>query len=146
MKSLVIVATIVVVLVVLKEMTFAARSAAWAGTTVETGGGLSPSGAIVAPEEFVVGDRYIVPALPATVTDQLPATEAMGDRYFTERVALADLVVEERILAAEDLANEYAHELPGFIEVLLTDGFRQEADGRWFYDFYSSWMRLPLNR
>jgi hypothetical protein len=146
MKTVLIVATMVAVLVVTGVMTYAARSAVSADPTAEAGRGLSPSGAIVAPEEFVVGDRYIVPALPATALERIPATVAVGDRYLAERVALADLVVGERILAAEDLANEYAHELPGFSEVLLVDGFRQEADGSWFYDRYSSWMRFPLNR
>jgi hypothetical protein len=144
MKSLVIVATMVAVLVVTGAMTYAARSAASADPTAEVSRGLSPSGAIAAPEEFMVGDRYIVPALPATALDRIPATEAVGDRYLAERVALADLVVGERILAAEDLANDYAHELPGFAAVLLVDGFSQDADGTWFYDRYSSWMRFPL--
>ena len=146
MKSIVVVATMVAVFVVMGGMTYAARSAASADPTEEAGRGLSPSGAIAAPDEFVVGDRYIVPALPATVLDRLPATEAVGDRYLAERIALAELVVGERILAAEDLATTYAQELPGYTEVLLADGFRQEADGTWFYDRYESWMRFPLNR
>jgi hypothetical protein len=70
----------------------------------------------------------------------------MDDRYLAERVTLADLVIGERIMAAEDLANEYAQELPGFAHVLLADGFRQDTDGTWFYDPFSSWMRFALNR
>ena len=134
------------VLMVLGVMAYAAQSSASAGTSAEDGRGLSPSVAIDAPEEFAVGGRYVVPGLPPSVLDQLPAREAAGDRYLAERIALAELVVGERILAAEDLANEYARELPGFTKVLLTDGFRQDADGTWFYDRYSSWMRFPLNR
>ncbi len=146
MKSLVIVASLVALLVGMEVMTYAARSVASANPTATSGRDLLPSWAIVAPDEFVVDDRYIVPALPATVPDGIPATETVGERYLAERVALADLVVGERILAAEDLANTYADELPGFSEVLLADGFRQDADGTWFYDYFSSWMRFPLNR
>ena len=102
--------------------------------------------AIAQPDGIAVGDRYLAPHLPDTVVDQLPVAEQAGDRYLAERVALADLVIGERILAAEDLANDYAKELPGFTEVLLADGFRQDTGGTWFYDSYSSWMRFPLNR
>jgi hypothetical protein len=80
------------------------------------------------------------------VVDQLPVAERASDRYLAERIAVADMVIGERILAAEDLANDYAQELPGFTEVLLADGLRQDTDGTWFYDAYSSWMRFPLNR
>ena len=95
---------------------------------------------------FAVGDRYLVPQLLESTVDQLPAAEQAGDRYLAERVALADLVIGERILAAEDLANVYAQELPGFTEVLVADGFRQDTDGTWFYDPFGSWMRFALNR
>jgi hypothetical protein len=101
---------------------------------------------IVQPDGIAVGDRYLAPHLPDAAVDQLPDAERSGDRYLAERVALADLVIGEHILMAEDLANDYARELPGFTEVLLADGFRQDADGTWFYDRYSSWMRFPLNR
>jgi hypothetical protein len=104
------------------------------------------SAAIAQPDGIPVGDRYVMPALPDIVVDQLPRLEQSGDRYLAERVALADLVIGERILAAEDLANTDAQELPGFAEVLLADGFRQDADGTWVYDPFSSWMRFPLNR
>jgi len=101
---------------------------------------------IVQPDGIAVGDRYLAPHLPDAAVDRLPDAERSGDQYLAERVALADLVIGERILAAEDLANAYAQELPGFTNVLLADGFRQDADGTWFYDHYSSWMRFPLNR
>jgi hypothetical protein len=104
------------------------------------------SESIAQPDGIVVGDRYMMPALPGAVVDQLPATERTGDQYLAERVALADLVIGERILAAEDLANDDAGKLPGFTAVLLADGFRQDADGTWFYDHFSSWLRFPLNR
>ena len=104
------------------------------------------SAAIAQPDGIVVGDRYLMPHLPDAALDQLPALERADDRYLAERVALADLVIGERILAAEDLANDYAQRLPGFTKVLLADGFRQDASGTWFYDYYSSWMRFPLSR
>ena len=122
------------------------RDAASAGTNTVDGRGLAPSPVIDVADEIGVEDRYLLPELPARVVDQLPAAEAAGDRYRAERIALADLVVSERILAAEDRATGYARELPGFTGVLLADGFRQDADGGWFYDPYASWMRLPLNR
>lgn len=146
MKTLAIVATIVAVLVVTGMLTYAARSAASVDSNTDAGPVISSFGASAASDDFVVDDRYIVPALPATVLNWIPASEVAGDRYRAERVALADLVIGERILQAEDLANEYAQDLPGFAEVLLVDGFRQNADGVWFYDHYSSWMRFPLNR
>jgi hypothetical protein len=102
--------------------------------------------AIAQPDGIVVGDRYVMPALSGAVVDQLPAPEQAGERYLAERVALADLVIGEHILAAEDLANDDARKLPGFTAVLLADGFRQDADGTWFYDHFSSWLRFPLNR
>ena len=101
---------------------------------------------ISAPEEVAVGDRYLVPQLLETTVTQLPSQEQAGDQYLAERVAVADLVIGERILAAEDLANQYARDLPGFADVLLADGFRQDTDGTWVYDPFSSWMRFPLNR
>lgn len=104
------------------------------------------SAVISVPEEVAVGDRYLVPQLPDTTVDHLPAAEQAGDRYLTERVAVADLVIGEHILAAEDLANIYAQELPGFTAVLAADGFHQDTNGTWVYDPYSSWMRFPLNR
>jgi hypothetical protein len=116
---------------------------ALAGTTASTAANVT-AGATELPEEFAVGNRYVVPHLPADVVERLPAAERGGDRYLAERIALAELVIGERILAAEDLANDYAHELPGFTEVLLVDGFSQDADGTWFYDRYGSWMRFPL--
>jgi len=104
------------------------------------------SAAVAQPDGIAIRDRYLVPHLPDTAVDQLPTAERAGDQYLAERVALADLVIGERILAGEDLANAYAHELPGFTAVLLVDGFRQDAGGTWFYDRYSSWMRFALNR
>jgi hypothetical protein len=104
------------------------------------------SAAIAPTDGIAIGDRYVMPHLPDTAVDHLPIAERTGDRYLAERVALADLVIGERILAAEDLANEYAQVLPGFTEVLLADGFRQDPDDAWFYDPYTSWLRFPLNR
>lgn len=140
MKSLLIVGVIVVIGI----MAGIARGALAEPTTVTAPS--TTSAAIVPPDGIAVDDRYLVPYLPADTVDQLPASDQGGDRYLTERVALADLVIGERILAAEDLANAYAQELPGFTEVLLADGFRQDADGTWFYDPFSSWMRFALNR
>jgi hypothetical protein len=102
--------------------------------------------AIAQPDGIAVGGRYLAPHLPDNAVDQLPVAEQAGDQYLAERVALADLVIGERILAAEDLANVYAEKLPEFTEALRADGFRQDADGIWYYDLYSSWMRFPLNR
>jgi hypothetical protein len=104
------------------------------------------SAVIAPPDGITVGDRYVMPHLPETTVDELPPAERTGDRYQAERVALADLVTGERILAAEDLANTYAQGRPGFDAVLVADGFRQDADGTWFYDPFSSWMRYALNR
>jgi hypothetical protein len=103
------------------------------------------SASITPPDGMSVGDRYLVPDLLASTVEQLPAAEQASDRYLTERIALADLVIGERTLAAEDLANVYAQELPGFAEVLVADGFDQDADGTWLYDPFNSWMRFPLN-
>lgn len=135
---------IVVAIVAIGVMASIARGALAAPTAPQ----LVPSteASIVQPDGIVVGDRYLMPHLPDAAVDQLPASERTGDRYLAERVALADLVIGDRILAAEDLANDYAQWLPGFTEVLLADGFRQDPDGAWFYDYYSSWMRFPLNR
>jgi hypothetical protein len=113
---------------------------------VDVPGPAVTSASISAPDGFAVGDRYLVPHLPASTVDQLPAPEQAEDRYLAERVALADLVIGERILAAEDLANVYAKQLPGFTKVLLADGFHQDTDGTWFYDPFSSWMRFALNQ
>jgi hypothetical protein len=98
------------------------------------------------PAEASVGDRYLVPNLPAHVVKQLPLAEAKGDRYLAERIALAELVIGERIPAAERQAASYPHDLPGFTAVLLSDGFRQDANGAWYYDRFASWMRFPLHR
>ena len=106
----------------------------------------APTASIAQPDGIAVGDRYLMPALPDTTVDQLPASERAGNRYLGERVALADLVIGERILAAEDLANVDARKLPGFTKVLLADGFRQDPDGTWYYDPFSSWMRFALKR
>jgi hypothetical protein len=121
-----------------------ARGVLAAPTTVPAAG--LPGAAIAQPDGIAVGDRYLVPQLLESTVDLLPATEQTGDRYLAERVALADLVIGERILAAEDLANIDAQKLPGFTGVLLADGFRQDPNGTWFYDNYSSWMRFPLKR
>lgn len=102
------------------------------------------SAAIAPSDGIAIGDRYLVPYLPETAVDQLPTTEQAGDQYLAERVALADLVIGERILAAEDLANQYARNLPGFADVLIADGFLQDTDGTWVYDPFTSWMRFPL--
>jgi hypothetical protein len=107
---------------------------------------LASRSAIEQSDGIPVDERYLVPPLPDSAVDQLPITERAGDRYLSERVALADLVIGERILAAEDLANTYARELPGFTEVLRADGFLQDSGGTWIYDYNSSWMRFPLNR
>jgi hypothetical protein len=104
------------------------------------------SAAITYSDGIAVGDRYLAPHLLESTVDQLPAAEQIGDRYLTERVAVADLVIGERIFAAEDLANDYARELPGFDAVLQADGFHQDTDGTWFYDPFSSWMRFPLSQ
>lgn len=142
MKTMVIVMAAVVSLVAVS----AARNVESAGTAR---GGLSSqlSDAAVDPRGGTnVGDRYLVPDLPSSVVDQLPATERAGDRYLPQRIELAELVIGERILAAEDLAAIDARDLPGFTDVLLADGFRQDADGVWYYDRFASWMRFPLNR
>jgi hypothetical protein len=133
-------------LLIVGVMAYAAREAASAGVAPPAAAELAPEAAIDEADAIVVEDRYLVPALPASVVERLPATEIAGDRYLPERIALAELVVGQRILAAEELATAYARELPGFTEVLLADGFRQDADGTWYYDRYSSWMRFPLNR
>ena len=140
MKALMIVG----VMVVIGIMTAIGRGAL-AGPTTVTSAAVA-SAAIAQPDGFAVGDRYLVPHLPASTVDQLPAPEQAEDRYLAERVALADLVIGERILAAQDLANVYARELPGFTEVLVADGFHQDTDGTWFYDPFTSWMRFALNR
>jgi hypothetical protein len=141
MKTILIVSMVVM----LGVMASIARDVARAGTTTATSPAATGA-AITLPDGFAVGDRYVVPHLPADSVERLPAAERDGDRYLAERVALADLVVGERILAAEDLANDYALALPEFAEVLLADGFRQDSNGTWSYDRYSSWMRFPLNR
>lgn len=102
--------------------------------------------AIDPPDETVVGGRYVVPELAPSVVGQLPIVVAAGDRYLPQRIAVAELVIGERILTAEDLATRYADELPGFSAVLLADGFRQSPDSAWYYDRYASWMRFPLKR
>jgi hypothetical protein len=138
--------SIAMVLLIVVMFVHFIQAADSAGTT-RTGGSVSSAWAAGDDSESVaVGDRYLVPNLPASVVDQLPAAERASDRYLAERIAVADMVIGERILAAEDLANDYAQELPGFTEVLLADGLRQDTDGTWFYDAYSSWMRFPLNR
>lgn len=104
------------------------------------------SNAVAFPDGIPVGDRYVVPHLPDPVVSQLSTAEQVGDQYLAERVALADLVVGERILAAQNLANTYAQDRPGFTAVLLADGFRQDADGTWVYDPFTSWMRFALKR
>ena len=95
---------------------------------------------------MAVGDRYLVPELPADVVARLPKAEAAGDQYVRERITLAELVVGDRIPTAERQAATYANELPGFAGVLTADGFRRDRDGTWYYDPYASWMRFPLNR
>lgn len=140
MKALMIVGVIVAIGI----MAGIVREALAEPTTVTS---TAATDALIAhPDAFAVGDRYLVPHLPASTVDQLPAPEQADDRYLAERVALADLVIGERILAAEDLANVYAQELPGFAAVLEADGFRQDPGGAWFYDPYTSWMRFALNR
>lgn len=112
-----------------------------------TGTVLSATNASIAlPDGIAVDDRYVMPHLPDTVVSELTTAEQAGDQYLAERTALADLVIGEHIMPAEDLANAYARDLPGFAAVLQSDGFRQDAKGAWFYDRYSSWMRFPLNR
>jgi hypothetical protein len=133
-------------LMVFGVMAYASHEAESAGSVPVTGPAEAPAAAIDPPSEVAVGDRYLVPELPVSVVDRLPAVEVKGDRYLTERIALAELVIGERILAAEDLATEYARDRPGFTAVLLADGFRQDVGGTWFYDPYTSWMRFPLNR
>jgi len=133
-------------LMVFGLMAYASHEAESAGTVPVADPVEVPAGAINLPGETAVGDRYLVPELPVSVVDRLPAVEVKGDRYLAERIALAELVIGERILAAEDLATEYARDRPGFTAVLLADGFRQDGDGTWFYDPYTSWMRFPLNR
>jgi hypothetical protein len=125
---------------------FAARTAESAGTSSETAPAVTSLAAIAESDEISVGDRYLVPALPASVVDQLPAAERAGDRYLAERLELAELVIGDRTLAAEDRATTYAHDLPGFSDVLLADGFRPDTNGVWYYDRFESWMRFPLNR
>lgn len=104
------------------------------------------SASIALPDGIAVDDRYLVPHLPDTAVSQLTTAEQVGDRYLAERIALADLVIGERILAAEDLANAYAQERPGFTAVLQADGFRRDTNGAWYYDPFISWMRFALNR
>lgn len=108
--------------------------------------GIARAESAISPTEIVVWDRYLLPALPESVVNQLPETEAVGDRYRAERMVVANLVIGERILVAEDRAATYADMLPGFAAVLDADGFSQAADGTWFYDRYRLWMRFPLHR
>ena len=85
----------------------------------------------------------------ATPTRSGPTTETPPRRELrgvVERITLTELVIGRRILAAEDPATAYTLELPGFVEVLLADGFRPEPGGAWYYDQFASWMRFPLNR
>jgi hypothetical protein len=117
-----------------------------AGTTSIGTSARAPAAVVDAPDEAMVGDRYLVPDLPPHVVAQLPAAEAAGDRYLPQRIELAELVIGDHIPAAEDLATADAHKLPGFREVLLADGFRQDSVGAWYYDRFASWMRFPLNR
>lgn len=137
MKALMIVGLAVVMASIARGVLAGSTTAPSAATASES---------IAQPDGYTVGDRYVAPALPDPVVDQLPAAERTGDRYLAERIALADLIIGEHILAAEDLANHNARQLPGFTEVLLADGFRQDADGAWFYDHFSSWLRFPLSR
>ena len=123
-----------------------ASHATGSASTARDASALAPNRVLDPPDVVAVGDRYLVPALPAEVVDRLPAAAANGDQYLAERIALAELVVGDRILAAEDQANSYANDLPGFADVLLADGFRQDANGAWYYDRYESWMRYALNR
>jgi len=140
MKSLMI----VVAIVAIGMLASIARGALAEPASVPASSG--NMAAIAQPDGIAVDDRYLVPHLPDTAVEQMPIAERAGDRYLAERVAVADLVIGERILAAEDLANNYARKLPGFTAVLLADGFRQDTEGTWYYDLYSSWMRFPLNR
>lgn len=133
-------------LMVFGLMAYASHEAESAGTVPVADPTAAAAAAVDPQREVAVGDRYLVPELPASVVDRLPAAEAKGDQYLAERIALAELVVGERILAAEDLATTYARELPGYADVLVSDGFLQDADGAWYYDRYASWMRFPLNR
>lgn len=137
---------LMVVLSVFVLMAYAGRVAESAGTASGALTPQLPDTVIDLPEEPAVGDRYLAPSLPSSVVDRLPAAEAQADQYFPQRIELAELVVGERILAAEDLATIYARDLPGFAGVLVADGFQQDPDGAWYYDRYSSWMRFPLNR
>ena len=140
MKSLMIVVAIVAIGI----MASIARGALAEPASVPASSG--NMAAIAQPDGIAVDDRYLVPHLPDTAVERMPIAEQAGDRYLAERVAVADLVIGERILAAEDLANNYARKLRGFTAVLLADGFRQDTEGTWYYDLYSSWMRFPLNR
>lgn len=134
------------VLLVLLALAYLVQTGASASSTRSDVREHTQAAAIAPSEDVAVGTRYLVPALPASVLDHLPAAVVAGDRYLPQRIALAELVVGDHILAAEDLATRQALELPGFDEVLRADGFRLAPDGAWFYDRYSSWMRFPLNR
>ena len=134
MKTLLITATL--------GMLVLLASAAWASAPA----GPAPTAFIDIPHAGVVRNPSIVPDLPVAVVAHLPRVEAAGDRYLAERIALAELVSGERILAAEELANAYARDLPGFGAMLQADGFGQDPDGTWRYDYFSSWMRFLLKR
>lgn len=134
------------VLLVLLSLAYVVQTDASAGSTRGDVQEHAQAAGVAPSEDIAVGTRYLVPALPASVLDHLPAVVVAGDRYLPQRIALAELVVGDHILAAEDLATRDARDLPGFDEVLLADGFRSAPDGTWFYDRFSSWMRFPLNR
>src|SRR5215218_1616025 len=85
-------------LMVFGLMAYASHEAESAGTVPVTDPSEMPAGAIDPPGEVAVGDRYLVPELPVSVVDRLPAVEVKGDQYLAERIALAELVVGARIL------------------------------------------------
>ncbi len=137
---------IVTALGVLVLSSTAARAADFAGIFSTSAINTAPLTAVDGSDDVSADDRYLVPDLPTRVIEQLPAIETEGDRYLAERIELADLVIGDHIIAAEDLATAYARELPGFTDVLRADGFRPGTNGAWYYERFESWMRFPLNR
>ncbi len=142
MKSMLV----MIAFVILGLTTSVARAANLASIFSTNATTTAPLTAVDGSDDVSVDDRYLVPDLPTSVIEHLPATEIEGDRYLAERIELADLVIGDRIIAAEDLATTYGRDLPGFTDVLLADGFRPGTNGVWYYDRFESWMRFPLNR
>lgn len=142
MKTILIVST----LLVFGVLAYVRHDVESAGSVQAAASGQTLPATINPAKEVAVGDRYLVPALPPDIVDRLPIAEAISDQYLSERIALAELVIGGKILAAEDLVTSDAGDLPGIEVVLQSDGFYKDTDGDWSYDRFTSWMRFPLIR